>query len=651
MRCPLVAVRRPRALAARHALGAPAVVAVIALLHVTSTPLVAQEKVPPAPADSAASDTLAATPDSLRAETDSLAATPDSLIGPLDQPLEGTLQDSVAELPFARLPALHDLPADGGSSVVADLTLDDMLQSNALTLLELLEEHPGLTPLRASWFGGPQQATSGAVGPGFVTVLLDGREVPTMDGGQPDLTRFPLAALQRVRVVRTPAGWRIELSSLSRIRRDAYSRIEGGTGDPGLSRLRLVFDNGFGRTVRVAASADLVDVTGDFPSSDFDFFGLVEWVPGDERSGLAFTYESETMDRDVYAPVNLRRTETFLRGRFPFGDALQLQLFGGWTGWRPEEETAAPDTEPVDRSVLSGGATLRGDWDRLRGGVSLSAWDSEFHPGLQIDGDVGGRVVGPLSAELGGRYAAWNGFDATELRGGVALDLPLHLKLRAGASTGTRGIGYPTAGVVDSLGFTMINGRLEFSTSALALYGLVERQELDRQLPFRSSFDRFQQPVEDPAALTAFEVGGSIPILPLAWLIKDSAPIRLGGFWRYQDFAAADGLLYAPQYLMRGTLGFDDEFFDGNLGVRMGLGVKHRGNMVVPTAEAVTEPSSARVGVPAYTYLDWNMAIRVLTVVIYYRYDNITGTAANDFVGLPFPNTRSVFGVKWTFLN
>ena len=635
----------------RSALGAPVVAVLLALLICAPARLVAQETDRPAPADRAAADSLAAGTDSLRVRADSLASAPDSLIGPLEQPLEGTLQDSVAELPPTRLPQLYDLPAVGGSSVVADLALEDLLQSNALTLLELLEEHPGLTPLRAAWFGGPQQAMSGAIGPGFLTVLLDGREVPTMDGGQPDLTRFPLAALQRVRVVRTPVGWRIELSSLSRSQRSAYSRIEGGTGDPGLSRLRLVFDNGFGRTVRVAASADLVDATSDFPSTDFDFFGLVEWVPGDARSGLAFTYESETMERDVYAPVNLRRSETFLRGRFPFGTALQLQLFGGWTGWKAEEEGVSTDPDLLDRSVLSGGATLRGDWEWLRGGVSLAAWDSEYHPGIQVDGDVGGRVIGPLSAEVGGRFAVWEEFDAAEFRGGLAVDLPLNLKLGAGASSGTRGISYPTAQQVDSLGFTLFHGRLDFATSALSLYGLFERQELDRQLPFRSSFDRFQAPIENPGALNAFEVGGSLPVFPLAWLIKDSDPIRLGGFWRYQDFASSDGMFYVPQNLVRGSLSFDDEFFDGNLGVRLGLGLKYRGNMIVPTADAVTDPSSALASVPAYTYLDWNMAIRVLTVVIYYRYDNITGTVGNDFIGVPFPNTRSVFGIKWTFLN
>jgi hypothetical protein len=580
-----------------------------------------------------------------------MAVEADSLIGPLEQPLEGTLADTTEALPFARLPALLDLPVDGASVVVADLELEDLLQSNALTLLELLEEQPGLTPLRASFFGGAHQASWGGLGPGFLAVIMDGREVPTMDGGQPDLTRFPIAALQRVRIVRGIAGWRLELTSMSRRKRDAYSRIEGGTGDPGLSRLRLVFDNGFGRTVRVAASADLVDAAGEFPSSDFDFFGLLEWTPGDERSGIAFTYESESMDREVYTPVNLRRTEIFLRARYPFGDRIQLQMFGGSTGWKAEEEEAPLDSLPADRSVLSGGATLRGEWESMTAGVTLAAWDSEVHPHLQLDADVGGRVIGPVSAELGGRLASWEEFDVSELRGGLSVELPLHLRLRAGAATGTRGVSYPSFGQADSVGFTLLNGRLELALPSFNLYGLAERQELDRQLPFRSSFDRYQEPIEGPATVTSLEVGGSVPVLPLSWLIEDSSPLRLGGFFRYQSFDGSAPLMYVPQYLARGTLGFDDEFFDGNLGVRLALGVKHRGGMAVPSAAAVTEPSAVLTGVPEYTFVDWNMAIRILSVVVYYRYDNITGFSANDFVGLSYPGTRSVFGVKWTFLN
>ena len=624
------------------------VLAVLAVPVNPARPAHAQETDPPAPADSTRADSLVA--DSL--VVDSLAvAGADTLVGPLEQPLVGPLQDSTVDESYALLAAPLDIPPDASSSVIMDLDRDRILRSNALSLLELLEEYPGFMPLRATWFGGPHQVMSGGLGPAFLTVRVNGREVTTMDGGQPDLTRFPLAYLQRVRLVRAGAGWVVELTTLAREKRDAYSRIEGGTGDPGLSRLRLVFDNGLGRSFRVAASADLVDATSDHSSNDFDFFGVLEWVPGEGQSGLAFSYESESLDRDVYSPVSLRRTELFLRGQVELGSSLRLDAFGGQTGWKHEEGESVAETEPDERSVVSGGVTLTGDWGRFWSRAALAAWMSDYHPDLQIDGDVGGKVIGPLSVDAGLRFAAWNYFDALEVRGGLAIDLPLDLTLRALGATGTRGVSYPTVERVDSLGFDQITGRLDFERPSLSLYGLVEHQNLDRQLPFRSEFDRYQTATEDPVKITSFEVGGDIPLIPLSWLLNDVSPIRLGGFWRYQSVEAPLDAMYTPNYLIRGTLGFDDEFFDGNLGVNLGLGLKYRGTMGSPSIDAATEESSVLVAIPDYMFLDWNMAIRILSVIVYYRYDNINGIAAYDLPELQFPNTRSIFGVKWTFLN
>ena len=615
----------------------------LAVPVIPGRPAQAQETDPPAPPDSLVADSLVA---------DSLAAArADSLVGPLEQPLVGTLQDSTVDESYALLAAPLDLPPEASSSVIMDLGRDRILQSNALTLLELLEEYPGFMPLRATWFGGPHQVMAGGLGPAFLTVRVNGREVTTMDGGQPDLTRFPLAYLQRVRLVRANAGWVVEITTLAREKRDAYSRIEGGTGDPGLSRLRLVFDNGLGRSFRVAASADLVDVTSDHSSNDFDFFGLVEWVPGDGQSGLAFTYQSESLERDVYFPVSLRRTELFLRGQVELGSSLRLDEFGGQTGWKQEEGDVVVEGEPDDRSVVSGGVTVHGDWGRVWSRAALAAWMSDYYPELQVDADVGGRVIGPLSADVGLRFAAWNRLDALEVRGGVAIDLPLDLTLRALGATGTRGVSYPTVERVDSLGFDQVTGRLDFERPTLSLYGLVEHQSLDRQLPFRSVFDRYQTATENPVRITSFEVGGDVPLIPLSLVLKDVSPIRLGGFWRYQSVEAPLDAMYTPKYLIRGVLGFEDEFFDGNLGVNLGLGLKYRGTMGAPSIDAATDESSVLVTIPDYMYLDWNMAIRILSVIVYYRYDNINGISAYDLPELQFPNTRSVFGVKWTFLN
>ena len=106
---------------------------------------------------------------------------------------------------------------------------------------------------------------------------------------------------------------------------------------------------------------------------------------------------------------------------------------------------------------------------------------SDYHPDLQIDGDVGGKVIGPLSVDAGLRFAAWNYFDALEVRGGLAIDLPLDLTLRALGATGTRGVCYPTVDRVDSLGVDQIRGSLDFVRPWLSLYGLVVGQIRYRQ--------------------------------------------------------------------------------------------------------------------------------------------------------------------------
>ena len=85
--------------------------------------------------------------------------------------------------------------------------------------------------------------------------------------------------------------------------------------------------------------------------------------------------------------------------------------------------------------------------------------------------------------------------------------------------------------------------------------------------------------------------------------------------------------------------------------LRLGLGVNYRSSMRTASADAPDTETGETGAVPAYTFLDWNMGIRVMSVLIYFRFDNMSRQLAGDLPGLPFPVTRSAFGVKWTFLN
>jgi hypothetical protein len=57
------------------------------------------------------------------------------------------------------------------------------------------------------------------------------------------------------------------------------------------------------------------------------------------------------------------------------------------------------------------------------------------------------------------------------------------------------------------------------------------------------------------------------------------------------------------------------------------------------------------VRVPSYSFVDWNLMIRILGVRVYWRYENVTAATGGDLPTLLFPVRRSVFGVKWEFLN
>ena len=109
--------------------------------------------------------------------------------------MTGTLADSTREEAFQQIAEEMRPPADGWSWSTYEWDREQILRSNAMTLEDLLSELvPGFTTLRTTWFGGPHYAIHGALGPGFLTVAMDGRELTTLDAGQVDLTRVALAA-------------------------------------------------------------------------------------------------------------------------------------------------------------------------------------------------------------------------------------------------------------------------------------------------------------------------------------------------------------------------------------------------------------------------------------------------------------------------
>lgn len=233
---------------------------------------------------------------------DTVAAPPDTLIGELPGILTGVLADTAADAAFAVLadPIRPEPSRVPGEVIVWDR--ERIRRSNAMHLGELLAEMaPGSLLLRAEFFGGPVHLLDGPFGPAALDIRIDGRPVVPLIGAQPDLSQFLLAMIDEVRVRRLGSGLRVDLTTLRRTDRRAYSRIEAGSGDPGLESLRLVFTNGIGEAFAATAGFELLDLAN--PETDLQgFSGGLAWMPGGGTSGVELQYEQRSFDRTVIEP-------------------------------------------------------------------------------------------------------------------------------------------------------------------------------------------------------------------------------------------------------------------------------------------------------------------------------------------------------------
>jgi hypothetical protein len=402
-----------------------------------------------------------------------------------------------------------------------------------------------------------------------------------------------------------------------------------------------VFSNGIGDHFNLGTSIDLLDAGGDNASTDFNFWGRVEWLPGRGDSGLELHWVTESVERDVYGPEEFNRKELFLRGRGNLGDHMQAEAFVGTSG-------LAVDGESV-RDVANAGFRLSGGAASGWFHTGVRMWNDITYPIVDADLEAGFRILPWLSVNAGGRLGSWNDFETSEARAGIAVDVaPLGLILTGEGATGTRGVSYPTLERADSVSFDLAGGGLALRLGPFTLSGRGEYQNLSRQLPFGAVFDR-DQPAGGSVEVGIAEGGLTGPVIPLGLVLNDVAPISIRGFWRYANVLDGEGPLYLPENVARAELFWHDSFFEEELEFHAGFGLNYRDAMLAPSSPSSGSVSSASV--PSYTFVDWNLMIRILQVRVYWRFENLTAAEGLDLPGLPFPIRRSVFGVKWEFLN
>ena len=597
---------------------------------------------------------------------------PDSLAVPDTLVVADTLapRDTIVAIPADSvpprdLPRFVVVPPSGWATAVWAWNRDSFMGTRDLTLLELLEQIPGLVPIRGGDYGAPEAASALTMAAGRVRVFWDGFEMTPLDGGVLDLAMFGLGGLEEVRVERGPGELRIRIESM--IARDPrpFSLVEAGTGDTDTNFFRGTFMHPRVLGGIFGFNLERVDTRGPFRRESGQRAGAwASWTrPIGESFGLRAEGRTHVRDVNVTAfPIGLERVDYVFRARGNFFSQVNAEAFSGgsWLESKKEEEIVR-----VDRRVFQHGAHV--SWEpgpiwasgtmRWFGGEELLSQSLELEGGISLPG-------------IGGAYGRW-GFDEWQERKAFATVVDAwtvpFFGLYGFVSYGQGVRGAPIYPPYDSLAIEIdpVTGERLPRPEVPEQGALGDRFTDMTTLRVGGSFS--WRPVTVSGAWLRVEVD-SLP--PMGLVLDRAGPALLGG-----TYGAVEGQLhldlpiegfslngsaqhwnhetrYLPKWIYRGSIDFHDVFMETrNLEVWGALGVRGRDPMLVPTFQ-VGELDPQLVRVPFYQNWYMDVQVRVLPVHLFIRWENFTlRENLQDLPGRILPVTRAIYGVKWVLWN
>ncbi|MFH1762909.1 MAG: Plug domain-containing protein [Gemmatimonadota bacterium] len=562
-------------------------------------------------------------PDSTRIPPDSLRVmTPDDSLGL--QEVQADTINPEDTLPALQLPDLaNPLPA-GWYTGVWEWDREEILSSKAITLAELLEEIPGVVPLRGGDYGTPVSVSASGAGGGRVRVFRDGIEILPLEGSVPDLGRIGMGGLRSIRVVRSAVDIRIELESILAEGGRPYSLVQAGTGDLNSNLFRGTFSHPRAMGGIIALTMERVDTRG--PRGAEPGISQGAWIRYARTlfggGALLFDFASRSAEREgLYEPPKATRSDWSIRTRWGLLPGLVGDLYYGSSSLKAEE----PSTFEfgLERRTQLGGI-LAYDSERIRAAARIQRLSGEGLPGttahLEVQSALGrfGGVAGETTWESwGDRSISRNRF-----RGWTA---PVWgLSLFAETGSGEWGLPYLPPVIIpaidsipggsegpvpaDTLPAVIPGPRFaeqsgsrygaQFQWKGLTLAGARLKSESDSLFLLGLPTDRSGS-TQAGGSRDGFEVSAQIPIYPRGF--------SLVGWWQKWDQAddvwttpkdstvnpellpeAKIPWRYLPSQSYQASLSFHDTFYPtGNLEVWFDLGVRGRDPMAVPFMEEV----------------------------------------------------------------
>lgn len=518
----------------------------------------------------------------------------------------------------------------------------------AVTVLDLLDEIPGIATFRSGLLLQPEAASAYGGTSARVEVDLDGYVLDPMNASALDLSTIELSNLSDVLIERRLDLLRIRLRSAAPWDARPYSRVEAATGQPDANLFRGIFLSPDLWVGPFGVSIERLDTDGAGSSEPADVFDTwLKWGWQSETRGIQFEMRQSTLDRESPSPwpQTRKRRDLVLRARNRFGESITAEAYIGRASVEiePLGEDAAPSgsSSPIERSGVQTGirtsVELPAGWLE----ASLRARDEPSLPRLQTDLGAGLNLgdVAALRADV--THQSWRNVDGM-LSLSARADLGPFYGVTPFAewTTGERGaplFSDPT------LAAPLIDNRTAFRVGAQGAFpwitvgGALLHTEVDSVPAFGLAFDSAGRSYAG-GSVDGFEVYGRTRLY-FDWLAAE------GSYYRW---FSGEPWAYLPVEEGRGALTMNwTPLESGNLQIIGWLEARRRGNVLTPNPE---DDGLTLVTLPARTLYNAYLQIRIMSLRIFARYSNLRGQVAEDIPGRNI-GPRFFYGVKWSFWN
>jgi len=572
-----------------------------------------------------------------------------------------TLADST-RVPPRPLPAISPGPGPSYALGAWCWNRGALLSTRAVTLAELVALVPGVISLKGGDYGTPVTVMAFGVGGGGVRVVWDGFEMLPLDGAVPDLSRIGLAGLDEVRVERHPGELRIELRTREATEADPITLLHVGTGDLGTNLLSGVFVHPrvFGGSFTLGF--DRVETRGPGLDAGGSLSGVAlrYAIPVGERGGVVAEMKRFAPRTDVSDLVTgLTRNDWNIRAKW--------RLAKGWfgEGYGGASSLAGGPELPVYGGLDTRRTQLGFRTKYTRGGLWAQGTARHFSgqgvPDENYEVAAGGARVSGASLDGSLRVERWAGqyvaswrarvetapvkgfslfaaYEAGETGTPFVSEYEAYLRsLRLGPPLQPEVVEEPDPRFTDRTG---VRAGGQFSWRGFNLAGAWLTMEADSLRPLGLVLD--PDGVSVPGGdRTGFEATATVPL-----------PLRGFGFEAAVQ-AWNEGLPYLPRRSWDGALTYRGVFKESrNLELWAGLGVTGRDSMSIAILEPDGDPTVPDlVMVPRSEEWYFHIQVRIVTLNIFIRWENITGNENVDFPDRAQPRYRTLYGVRWIMNN